>query len=122
EVELRAVVLEERRVPAALVLGEDVDLGLELGVRGDRVRLADDLAALELVLLDAAEQQADVVARLALVERLLEHLDAGDGQVHFGAESDDLLLVADLDDAAVDRAGADGAAALDREDVLDGHQ
>ena len=27
EVELRTVVVEERRVPAALVLGQDVDLG-----------------------------------------------------------------------------------------------
>ena len=34
EVELRTVVVEERRVPAALVLGQDVDAALELGVRG----------------------------------------------------------------------------------------
>src|SRR6185503_6632025 len=34
EVELRAVVVEERRVTAALVLGQDVDLALELRVRG----------------------------------------------------------------------------------------
>src|SRR3954466_1962769 len=33
EVELRAVVGEERRVASALLLGEDVRLGLELGVR-----------------------------------------------------------------------------------------
>src|SRR3954462_926512 len=32
EVELRTVVLEERRVPPALLLGEDVDRRLELGV------------------------------------------------------------------------------------------
>lgn len=32
EVELRTVVVEERRVPAALVLGQDVDLAFELGV------------------------------------------------------------------------------------------
>ena len=34
EVELRAVVGEERRVPPALFLGQDVDLRLEVGVRG----------------------------------------------------------------------------------------
>src|SRR5262245_62715291 len=34
EVELRPVVVEERRVPPALVLGQDVDLALELGVWG----------------------------------------------------------------------------------------
>jgi hypothetical protein len=40
EVELRPVVGEERRVTAALLLGQDVGLGLELGVRRDRARLA----------------------------------------------------------------------------------
>ena len=38
------------------------------------------------------------------------------------AEADDLDRVADLDHAALDPAGADGAAALDREHVLDRHQ
>ena len=37
-------------------------------------------------------------------------------------QADDLDFVADLDLAALDAAGADRAAALDREDVLDGHQ
>src|SRR3954453_5408368 len=77
EVELGAVVAVERRVPATLVLGQDVDVGLELGVRGDRARLADDLAALDVLALETAQQQTDVLARLALVEELAEHLDAG---------------------------------------------
>src|SRR5262245_63800128 len=49
EVELRAVVVEEWRVPPALVLREDVDLRLELRVRRDRGRLREDLAALDLL-------------------------------------------------------------------------
>ena len=101
---------------------QDVDLGLELGVRRDRARLADDLAALQVGLFDAAQEHADVVAGHALVERLLEHLDAGDDRVLVGVEADDLDRVADLDLAALDPAGADRAAALDREDVLDRHQ
>ena len=40
EVELRTVVGEERRVTAALVLRQDVDLGLEVRVRLDRAGLA----------------------------------------------------------------------------------
>ena len=40
EVELRPVAGEERRVTAALFLGQDVDLGLELRVRRDRAGLA----------------------------------------------------------------------------------
>ena len=81
EVELRAVVVEERRVTAALFLLQDVDLGLELLVRRDRARLGQHLAALDVLALDAAEQRADVVARLALVEQLAEHLDAGDDRL-----------------------------------------
>src|SRR6185436_16334912 len=41
EVELRAIAGEERRVAAALVLEEHVDLGREVGVRGDRTRLGE---------------------------------------------------------------------------------
>src|SRR5687767_7721190 len=47
EVELRTVAVEERRVTSTFFLGEDVDLGLELGVRGDRARLGANLAALD---------------------------------------------------------------------------
>src|SRR5918992_1595440 len=42
EVELRTVVLEERGVPAALLLGEDVDLALELRVRRGGAGLDDN--------------------------------------------------------------------------------
>src|SRR5690606_10145107 len=123
EVELRAVVVEERRVPAALVLGQDVDLALELGVRGDRARLHDDLAALHLLALDAAQQQADVLARTTLVEDLAEHLDTGDRRLlRLLADADDLDLLVHLDHTALDAAGDHGAAAGDREDVLDRHE
>src|SRR5690606_38236145 len=119
DVELRAVVGEERRVAAALLLLEDVDLTLELGVRLDAAGLGQHLAALDLVLVDAAEQAGDVVARLTLVEDLAEHLDAGHDALLDLFEADDLDLFAGLDHAALDAAGGHGAAALDREDVLD---
>src|SRR3954466_11481172 len=45
EVELRAVDLEERGVPAALLLRENVDLALELRVRRDSNRLQEGPAA-----------------------------------------------------------------------------
>src|SRR5581483_6421606 len=78
EVELRTVAGEERRVAATLFLLEDVHLGLELRVRRDRARLAENLPALDLLALGATQEATDVVARLALVEDLLEHLDTGD--------------------------------------------
>src|SRR3954465_3788084 len=61
EVELRTVVLEERRVPATLLLGEDVDLALELRVRSRGARLDDDLATLDVLALHTTKQQADVL-------------------------------------------------------------
>src|SRR5205814_9159384 len=99
EVELRAVVVEERRVPPAFVLAEDVDLRLEVRVRSRRARLDDDLAALDLLALDAAKKQADVLARLTLVEQLAEHLDAGDGRRHLlRLDADDVHGLVDLHD------------------------
>src|SRR5690606_35622022 len=76
----------------------------------------------DLALVDAAEQAADVVARLTLVEALAEHLDAGHDALLDLFEADDLDLFAGLDHAALDAAGGHGAAALDREDVLDRHE
>ena len=122
QVELRPVAVVEGGVAAALLLGQDVDLGGELGVRLDRAGLGQDLAALDLVALDAPDEAADVVAGLALVEQLLEHLDAGDDDLAGGLDADQLDLVADLDDAALDAPGGDRAPALDAEHVLDRHE
>src|SRR5882757_3316234 len=123
EVELRTVVVEERRVPAALVLGQDVDAALEVGVRRGGAGLHDDLAALDILTLDATNQQTDVVTGLALIEQLAEHLHTGDGR--FGAgrlDADDLDFLVHVDHAALDTAGDHGATTGDGEDVLDGHQ
>jgi hypothetical protein len=71
---------------------------------------------------DAAQQHADVVAGLGLVEQLAEHLHTGDDGLVRVADADDLDLVADFDDTALDTAGGDRTAAGDGEDVLDGHE
>src|SRR6187402_3297833 len=122
EVELGPVAVVERGVAAALLLGQDVDLGAELGVGLDRARLGQDLAALDLLALEAPDAAADVVAGLALLEELLAHLDAGDHDLAGRLDADQLDLVADLDDAALDAPGGDRAPALDPEHVLDRHQ
>src|ERR1700730_518234 len=120
-VELRAVALEERGVAATLFLGQDVDLRVELGVRLDRSRLGQDLAALDLLALDPAKQAADVVARLAGIEQLVEHLDTGHDRLAGVVDADHLDLFVDLDLAALDAAGDDRATTFDREHVLDRH-
>src|SRR5690606_22743951 len=122
EVELRPVALEERGVTATLLLAEHVDLATELGVRGDAARLGQHLAALDVLALEATEQRADVVARAALVEELAEHLNAGHDRLGGRADTDDLDLLAHLDDAALHATGGHRATAGDREHVLDGHQ
>src|SRR5256714_9317315 len=123
EVELRPIPVEERGVAATLLLLQAVDLGLELGVRRDRARLAQHLAALDLLALGAAEEAAHVVARATLVEDLAEHLDAGHDRARgLRLDADDLDGLARLDDALLDAARGDGAAAGDREHILDRHQ
>src|SRR6202022_4741129 len=120
-VELRPVALEELGVPATLLLGEDVDLRVELGVGLDRAGLGQDLAALDLLALDAAQQAADVVAGLAGIQQLVEHLDAGDHGLAGVVDADHLDLFVHLHLPALDPAGDDGATTFDREDVLDRH-
>ncbi len=72
---------------------------------------------------DTAEQAADVVAGLALIQGLVEHFDAGDrSSSRASVETDDLDFVADLHEAALDTAGGDGTATFDREHVFDRHQ
>src|SRR5512132_1566212 len=60
EVELRPVAVEERRVASALVLRQDVDLGVEVRVRGDRPRPRADLAALDVLALRTTEENTGV--------------------------------------------------------------
>src|SRR3989442_12226485 len=62
-VELRAVSLEEWRVPAAPFLGQDVDARVEFGVRLDRAGLGQHLAALDLPTLYATHQVTVAVVR-----------------------------------------------------------
>src|SRR5262245_8432710 len=77
EVELGPVAVEERGVAPALFLGQDVDLGLEVRVGGHGPGLGEHLAALDLVLVDPAEQDPDVVAGLDLIQEFAEHLEVG---------------------------------------------
>ena len=107
---------------AALVLGEDVDVALELGVRGDGAGLADDLTALDVLATGAAQEQTAVLAGPGLVHLLVEHLDTGDRGLLGLADTEDLDLGVDRELAALHTTGDDGAATGDGEDVLDGHE
>src|SRR5262245_6134004 len=123
EVELRPVVLEERRVPATFLLGEDVDLRVELRVRRGGARLHHDHAALDLLALDTAEQETDVLSGTRVVERLAEHLDRRDlGLERLLLDAHDLDVLVRKENAALRATGDDRATTGDREDVLDRHE
>src|SRR5438094_6595729 len=90
-------------------------------MRLDRTGLGQHLAALDLLPLDAAQEAADVVARLARIEQLVEHLDPRDHRLAGVVDADHLDFFVDFDLAALDSAGAPRATTFDGEDVLDGH-
>src|SRR5690606_40776327 len=118
EVELRTITLEERRVPAALLLRQYVHLGQELRVRRDRARLSQHHTALDLLLRNTAEQKPHVVARTTLVQELAEHLNARDGRLLLRIEPDQLNFLANLDDPPLDAARRYRTTTRDREHVL----
>ena len=122
EEELRLVAAEERRVPSAFVLAQDVNLTLELQPGPDRSGSGNHLAPPDLVALDASQQQADVLASFALVQRFVERLDAGADTFENVAQAEDFDLLAHGDDALLDLAGRHRAPALDGVNALDGHE
>ena len=64
---------------ATFVLRQHVDLRPVKWVWGDGARLARTWTTLDVFTLGAAQQGADVVASLTLVEQLAEHFDTGTG-------------------------------------------
>src|SRR5438445_2298933 len=122
EEELRLVTAEEWRVPSSFVLAQDVDFTLELRPRPDRARSGNHLTAPDLVTLDAAQQEADVLAGFAPVQRTVERLDAGANTFENVAQAEDFDLLAHGDDTLLDLAGGHRSPPLDGVNALDGHE
>ena len=116
------IIREERRMPTALLLGEDVHLRVELGVRRDRPRLRQHLPPLHILFLRAPQQGTDVVPGATLIEELAEHLHPSAGRLGRVAQTDDLDLLTNLDDPTLHPAGHHRAPTSDREHILDRHQ
>ena len=83
---------------------------------------SDDLAALDLVLLQTADQETHVVTSATFVEQLAEHFDVGDGRFDGVTETDDFNFFHLLEDAAFHTTGDDSAATFDVEHVFEGHE
>src|SRR5690606_21513569 len=123
EVELGTVLVVEGRVTATFLFLQHVDLGLELGVRGDAAGGGDHHATTDLVLFDTAEQQTHVVTGFAAIEQLAEHLHTRAGAGHFLLlHTDDLHVVAGLHHAGLDTTGGHGTTTGDGEHVFHAHQ
>src|ERR1700693_3119430 len=105
EVKLWTVAREKRGVTAAFFLGQHVGFRFELGVRRDRTRLANYLAALHIFFFCAAQQQTYVIARETFVQQLAKHFHASDHLLLCGAETDDLDFFANFYLAALHSAG-----------------
>ena len=108
---------------AAFFLGQNVNLTLELGVGLDGVGSCENLSALNVLLSNATEQSADVVACFCVLELLVEHLGTGNGGLgDLVLQADNLNLVANLNTATLNTSGGNGATAGNGEYVLDGHE
>ena len=75
---------------AAFFLGQDVNLASELGQRLNGAGLTQNLATLDVLLVDTTQQSADVVASFSVVHQLVEHFDVGNdgGQVVLAQTND----------------------------------
>src|SRR5688572_8468974 len=113
EVELRPVVVEEGRVTPTFFFAQYVDFTFKLGMRGNAAGLRQHLAALHLFALRAAKENPHVVARLALVQELPEHLHARAYGLDRGLDPHDLDLIAHFYDAALHPPGHHRAPARD---------
>ncbi len=77
EIELRSVVVEERCMTAAFILGQNVNLSGELVVAGNRTRLSNNLSTDDTRTVNTTKQNADVVAGFRLIQQLVEHFQHG---------------------------------------------
>src|SRR5438874_4318578 len=122
EIKLRPVIGEERSVTSAFLLAQDVNFRFEFLVRRNGAGLGDYLSALDLFLLETAQQHTDIIARACFIEELAEHLDIrGDGLRRW-TNANELDFPHFLENPSLDTTGRNGAAAFNVEHVFDRHQ
>src|SRR2546430_12133626 len=109
-------------MPPAFLFGQYVHVALELRVRRDRLRLRQHHPPLHLVLLHPAQQQADVVPRLPLIQQLAEHLHSRHHHLLVRPKPHHLHFLVHLHLSPLDPPRRHRAPARDREHVLHRHQ
>src|SRR5207249_9416311 len=121
EVELRPVPREDRRVTPPLLLRQHVHLALDLLVRRDAPRLGQHHPPLDVLPLRPPQQNPDVVPRLPLVQKLLEHLHTRHHLLLRGGQPHDLDLLPHLHLPPLHPPRPPRPPSPPREDVLDRH-
>ena len=122
KIKLRTIAIKERGMTATLFLAEDITLGLELGMRSDRLRCGQNLPAFDLLALNAAQQGADIIAGLTFVKKFPEHLNTGTGGLGSRSDTDYLNLIANMNHAALNPAGGNSTTSGDGEYIFHRHQ
>ena len=113
---LGSVAREEGLRAATLIGLEHVDLALAAAAHRHAVRLGEAHATLDLILGDATEEHADVVACLSSVELLVEGLDSSDsGHGVLPPDTDHVNFIVDLGLALLDSASDDNTTTSDVE-------
>src|SRR5262249_44810049 len=111
EVELRAIAFYERRMASAFFLRQDVYLSFKFLVRSNRAFLRKNLSAFHVFSFCTAKEDADVISRLARIQQLVEHFDAGYYASNRRRNANDFNFFFHLHHAAFDTACDDCSAA-----------
>src|SRR6266508_934692 len=122
EEKLRPVPVEERRVTAPLLLRQDVGLCRELHVRRNRSRLGAHLPTLHVLPLRPPKQQPNVVSRLALVQKLAEHLHSRHDLLLRRTDPHNLHLFSNLDHPTLHSPRHHRPSPRNRKHILNRHQ
>ena len=107
---------------APFVLAQDVNFTAELQPRSNRPWCSNHLAALDLIRLDASQQQPDILSCFTLIQNLVEGLDAGADAFENVPQAQDFHLLADLDDTLFDLTGRHRPAPFNGVNTFDGHE
>ena len=108
---------------AAFILGQNVNLTVELGVGVYRTGLAENLTSFDVRTLYTTEKCTDVVACLSVIEDLSEHLDTGNNSLcSFLGETDDLNFVGSSELTSFNSTCSNSTTTSDSEYVLNRHK
>ena len=108
---------------AAFILGQNVNLAMELGMRMNAAGLGQNLSALNVRTGNTTKECTNVVAGLGIVEGLAEHFNTGaDGLRLLVFQTNDFNFLTHLELSTLNTAGSNRTTAGNGEDVLNGHQ